>query len=31
MVVGETYYSKVTMEALPGILDAYRKGGEKDE
>jgi NADH-quinone oxidoreductase subunit E len=31
MIVDETYYSKVTMEALPGILDAYQKGGEKDE
>jgi NADH-quinone oxidoreductase subunit E len=31
MVVDETYYSKVTMEGLPGILDAYKPGGEKDE
>jgi NADH-quinone oxidoreductase subunit E len=30
MVVGETYYSKVTMEALPGILDKYQAGGELD-
>jgi len=31
VIVDETYYSKVTMEALPGILDAYKPGGEKDE
>lgn len=31
MIIDETYYSKVTMEALPGILDAYKPGGEKDE
>jgi NADH-quinone oxidoreductase subunit E len=31
MIVDETYYSKVTMEALPGILDLYKTGGEKDE
>lgn len=31
MIVDETYYSQVTMEALPGILDAYKPGGEKDE
>lgn len=31
MIVDETYYPKVTMEALPGILDAYKPGGEKDE
>lgn len=31
MIVGETYYAQVTMEALPGILDAYKPGGEKDE
>ena len=31
MIIGETYYPKVTMEALPGILDAYKPGGEKDE
>jgi len=31
VIVGETYYSKVGMEALPGILDAYKPGGEKDE
>ena len=30
MIVGETYYSKVTMEGLPGILDAYKPGGELD-
>jgi NADH-quinone oxidoreductase subunit E len=31
MIVDETYYSKVTMESLPGILDSYKEGGEKDE
>lgn len=31
MLVGETYYSKVTMESLPGILDTYKPGGENDE
>ncbi len=31
MIVDETYYAKVSMEALPGILDAYKPGGEKDE
>ena len=30
VVIGETYYGKVTMEGLPEILDAYRKGGELD-
>ena len=30
MIVDETYYSKVTMEGLPGILDAYKQGGELD-
>jgi NADH-quinone oxidoreductase subunit E len=30
LIVNETYYSKVTMEALPAILDAYKPGGEKD-
>jgi NADH-quinone oxidoreductase subunit E len=30
VIVDETYYSKVTMEALPGILDAYKPGGEFD-
>ena len=31
MVIDETYYGKVTMESLPGIIDAYRKGGELDD
>jgi NADH-quinone oxidoreductase subunit E len=31
MIVDETYYSKVTMEALPGILDKYKAGGELDD
>ena len=31
MIVDETYYPKVTMESLPGILDAYKPGGETDE
>lgn len=31
MLVDDTYYSKVTMESLPGILDSYKPGGEKDE
>jgi NADH-quinone oxidoreductase subunit E len=39
MVIDETYYGKVTMEALPGILSPYRasrdahdgKGGDLDE
>jgi NADH-quinone oxidoreductase subunit E len=31
MIVDETYYSKVTMESLPSILDSYKEGGEKDE
>jgi NADH-quinone oxidoreductase subunit E len=31
MIVDQTYYSKVTMEALPKILDGYRQGGELDE
>jgi len=30
VIVDETYYPKVTMEALPGILDAYKVGGELD-
>jgi len=30
IVIDETYYGNVTMESLPGILDAYRKGGELD-
>jgi len=31
MIVDETYYSKVTMEGVSGILAAYKQGGEKDE
>ena len=31
MVIDETYYGKVSMESLPGILDSYKPGGEKDE
>ena len=30
VVIDETYYGKVTMESLPGILNAYRQGGELD-
>ena len=30
VVIDETYYGKVTMESLPGILSAYRQGGELD-
>ena len=30
VVIDGTYYGKVTMEGLPGILDAYRQGGELD-
>lgn len=28
MVVDETYYGKMTMEKLPGVLDSYRGGDE---
>jgi NADH-quinone oxidoreductase subunit E len=28
MIVDETYYSKVTVESLPRILDVYREAGE---
>lgn len=31
MLVDSTYYGKVTMESLPGILDTYKPGGENDE
>lgn len=31
LIVDETYYSKVTMESLPGILNEYKQGGAKDE
>ena len=27
MVVDETYYGRMTLEKLPGILDSYRKEG----
>ena len=27
MVVDDTYYGKMTMEKLPGVLDSYRKEG----
>ena len=27
MVVDETYYGKMTLEKLPGIIDSYRKEG----
>ena len=30
MIVDETYYSKVTMDGLSGILDAHKPGGELD-
>ena len=30
MIIDESYYPKVTMDALPGILDAYKQGGELD-
>ena len=30
LVIDGAYYGKVTMERLPGILDAYRQGGELD-
>ena len=30
MIVDETYYSKVTMEGIGNILDAYKQGGELD-
>lgn len=28
MVVDETYYGKMTLEKLPGVLDSYREGAE---
>ena len=31
LIVDETYYSKVSMEGVSGILAAYQPGGEKDE
>jgi len=31
IIIDETYYSRVTLEALPQILDAYKPGGERDE
>ncbi|MCL1895634.1 MAG: NAD(P)H-dependent oxidoreductase subunit E [Clostridiales bacterium] len=30
IVIDGTYYGNVAMESLPGILDAYRQGGELD-
>ena len=30
MIIDETYYGKVTMEGIAGILDAYKLGGERD-
>ena len=30
IVIDGRYYGNVAMESLPGILDAYRKGGELD-
>ena len=27
MVVDDTYYGKMTMEKLPGVIESYRKEG----
>ena len=31
MVINENYHNRVSMDQIPGILDLYRTGGERDE